>query len=282
MFKYAKYELKGTMKFLIGTIILALGASTGIQLYIKGEASNSLGYMGGMPKESAFTAFFLLALVFIFIGSLVAVMVYLISSYRRELYEDRGYLTFSLPLSGSQLLGSKLIVALFWGTVMGIAIIAYNYLLVQVLMGYNFFEYFWAVIRQIENWGFLLTGSIITSIMETAVTLLLIYFAITVSRVSIKSRKIGSMWFVLFIILTSVITYIQEVITKQLPMYLDLSTMKIIGQQEAYIMGVDSQFTGFISMQGVVSLPGLLFQIALIVGIFFATAYMLDRKIDIV
>ncbi len=280
MFKYVKYEMKGTMKFLIGAIILALGASTGIQLFIKREAGNTL--VGGMTVESDIIAFLLLVLGFILIGSLIGAMVYLISSYRKELYEDRGYLTFALPLSGGQLLGSKLLVALFWGTVMGLVIVIYNLILVQVIMGYNFFDDIWSIIKQIDNLGFLLTGSIITSLMESAVTLLLVYFAITVSRVSIKSRKIGSLWFLLFIILASVITYIQELIAKLMPMYLDLSTMGIIGQREAYIMGIDSQFGGTLSIQGVVSIPGLLFQILLIVGAFFATAYMLDKKIDIV
>jgi hypothetical protein len=282
MFKYAKYELRGTMKFLMGAIILALGASTGIQLFIRREAGNTLRYLGGMPRESELIAFLVVALVFVLIGSIIGGMVYLISSYRRELYEDRGYLTFSLPLSGGQLLGSKLIVALFWGTVMGISIILYNLILAQMLIGYNLFGELWKIAAQIDNFGFLFAGSVITSLMESAVTLLLVYFAITVSRVSIKSRKIGSLWFILFIVLTSIVTYIQEFIAKQLPMYLDLSRMEMIGQKEAYIMGIESQFGGTLSIQGVVSIPGLLFQIVLIAGAFIATAYMLERKIDIV
>jgi hypothetical protein len=280
MFKYAKYELRGTMKFLMGAIILALGASTGIQLFIRREVGNNL--TGGITGEPNILAFFLVAFVFILIGSLIGGMVYLISSYRRELYEDRGYLTFSLPLSGGQLLGSKLLVALFWGTVMGIVIILYNLVLAQMLIGYNLFEDIWSLARQIDNFGFLFTGSIITSLMESAITLLLVYFAITISRVSIKSRKIGSLWFILFIVLTSFVTYIQEFIAKQLPMYLDLSRMDIIGQKEAYIMGIESQFGGTLSIQGVVSIPGIIFQLLLIAGVFIATSYMLEKKIDIV
>lgn len=277
MFKYAKYELRGTMKFLMGAIILALGASTGIQLFIRRETRS-----GGMTLESDLMAFLMLALVFVVVGAIIGGMVYLISSYRKELYEDRGYLTFSLPLSGGQLLGSKLIVALFWGTVMGIAIILYNLVLAQILIGYNLFGEMWKIAGQIDNFGFLFAGSIVTSLMESAVTLLLVYFAITVSRVSIKSRKIGSLWFILFIVLTSIVTYIQEFIANQLPMYLDLSRMDIIGQKEAYIMGIDSQFGGTLSIQGVVSIPGLIFQLILIGGAFVATSYMLEKKIDIV
>lgn len=229
-----------------------------------------------------YAATLMLALVFVVLGSIVGGMVYLISSYRRELYEDRGYLTFSLPLSGGQLLGSKLIVALFWGTVMGISIILYNLILAQILFGHNLLGEMWKITGQIDNFGFLFTGSIITSLMESAVTLLLVYFAITVSRVSIKSRKIGSLWFILFIVLTSLVTYIQELIANHLPMYLDLSRMAIIGQKEVYIMGLDSQFGGTLSIQGVVSIPGLVFQILLIAGAFIATSYMLEKKIDIV
>jgi len=280
MFKYAKYELRGTMKFMIGALILALGASTGIQLFLIRTAGGLGG--SGMTGIVEYAATLMLALVFVVLGSIVGGMVYLISSYRRELYEDRGYLTFSLPLSGGQLLGSKLIVALFWGTVMGISIILYNLILAQILFGHNLLGEMWRITGQIDNFGFLFTGSIITSLMESAVTLLLVYFAITVSRVSIKSRKIGSLWFILFIVLTSLVTYIQELIANHLPMYLDLSRMAIIGQKEVYIMGLDSQFGGTLSIQGVVSIPGLVFQILLIAGAFIATSYMLEKKIDIV
>ena len=280
MFKYAKYELRGTMKFLMGAIILALGASTGIQLFIIRRA----GGLGGSWRTgiAEYAATLMLALVFIVLGSIIGGMVYLISSYRRELYEDRGYLTFSLPLSGGQLLGSKLLVALFWGTVMGISIVLYNLILAQILFGHNLLGEMLKITGQIDNFGFLFTGSIITSLMESAVTLLLVYFAITVSRVSIKSRKIGSLWFILFIVLTSIVTYIQEFIANHLPMYLDVSKMAIIGQKEAYIMGIDSQFGGTLSIQGVVSIPGLVFQLLLIAGAFVATSYMLEKKIDIV
>lgn len=280
MFKYAKYELRGTMKFMIGALILALGASTGIQLFLIRTAGGLGG--SGMTGIVEYAATLMLALVFVVLGSIVGGMVYLISSYRRELYEDRGYLTFSLPLSGGQLLGSKLIVALFWGTVMGISIILYNLILAQILFGHNLLGEMWKITGQIDNFGFLFTGSIVTSLMESAVTLLLVYFAITVSRVSIKSRKIGSLWFILFIVLTSLVTYIQELIANHLPMYLDLSRMAIIGQNEVYIMGLDSQFGGTLSIQGVVSIPGLVFQILLIAGAFIATSYMLEKKIDIV
>ncbi|HZH93287.1 MAG TPA: hypothetical protein VFD79_04225 [Tissierellaceae bacterium] len=280
MFKYAKYELRGTMKFMIGALILALGASTGIQLFLIRTAGGLGG--SGMTGIVEYAATLMLALVFVVLGSIVGGMVYLISSYRRELYEDRGYLTFSLPLSGGQLLGSKLIVALFWGTVMGISIILYNLILAQILFGHNLLGEMWKITGQIDNFGFLFTGSIVTSLMESAVTLLLVYFAITVSRVSIKSRKIGSLWFILFIVLTSLVTYIQELIANHLPMYLDLSRMAIIGQKEVYIMGLDSQFGGTLSIQGVVSIPGLVFQILLIAGAFIATSYMLEKKIDIV
>src|SRR5690554_2351521 len=280
MFKYAKYELRGTMKFMIGALILALDASTGIQLFLIRTAGGLGG--SGMTGIVEYAATLMLALVFVVLGSIVGGMVYLISSYRRELYEDRGYLTFSLPLSGGQLLGSKLIVALFWGTVMGISIILYNLILAQILFGHILLGEMWKITGQIDNFGFLSTGSIITSLMESAVTLLLVYFAITVSRVSIKSRKIGSLWFILFIVLTSLVTYIQELIANHLPMYLDLSRMAIIGQNEVYIMGLDSQFGGTLSIQGVVSIPGLVFQILLIAGAFIATSYMLEKKIDIV
>lgn len=282
MLKYAKYELKGTMKFLVGAILLALGASTGIQLFIKREAANTMNYLGGMPRETEFVAFLIVAMVFIMLGAFIGATVYLISSFRKELYEDRGYLTFSLPISGSQLLGSKLVVAVFWGLVMGVSILSYNIILAQILISSDIFRDIWSLFRYIENMEFLVVGSFLTGILETVVTILLVYFAITISRVSIRSRKIGSLWFVLFIIMSSLLSYFQNQITRALPMYLNLSTMSIVGQREAYILGVSQGMGGSISLMGLVSLPGILFQVLVAVAVFVATAYMLDHKIDLV
>lgn len=112
MFKFTKYEFLGTYKFLMGAIGLTLVASTAIQVFFKNQLDFTNNFSGSFEMLKIMP-FVMLAATFTFIGAFIAVAVYMISSFRKELYEDRGYLTFALPMTGSQLLASKLIVALF-------------------------------------------------------------------------------------------------------------------------------------------------------------------------
>ena len=281
MFKYAKYELLGTYKFLMGAIGLTIAASTAIQIFFKKQLDFTTDFSASIEMMQIMP-FVMLAATFIFIGAFIAVVVYLISSFRKELYEDRGYLTFALPMSGSQLLASKLIVALFWSIVMGFVVLFYNMLLARVIFGADWYNLMSDVIRQTEGLGKITVSYPLISLIETAGTLLLVYFTITISRVSIKSKKIGGFWFVLFLVLSSFFSYLQNSIADSVPLYLDISKMEFLSQNKLYFDNMNPESMMNLANVGVISISGLGFQIILIVGLFLATAYMLEKKVDLV
>ena len=111
---------------------------------------------------------------------------------------------------------------------------------------------------------------------------LLVYFTITISRVSIKSKKIGGFWFVLFLVLSSFFSYLQNSIADSVPLYLDISKMEFLSQNKLYFDNMNPESMMNLANVGVVSISGLGFQIILIVGLFLATAYMLEKKVDLV
>lgn len=98
-----KYEIKGTYKILLGILALVLILITGIYMYSR-DSSNFLN----------FGAIFMTLSVLVLFGTSLATFLYIVSSFKNELYEDRGYLTFTLPLTGNQIVGAKLLVAMFW------------------------------------------------------------------------------------------------------------------------------------------------------------------------
>lgn len=281
MFKYAKYEFLGTYKFLMGALLLAAGASTGIQLFFKNQLNFEKGNYGSFEMLQIMP-FVMIAASLTFIGVFIAVAVYLISSYRKELYEDRGYLTFALPMTGTQLLGSKLIVALFWSVTMGIVVLLYNMVLARLVFGSEWYNLMMDVLRQAEGLGRITVSYSLISIIETAATLLLVYFTITISRVSIKSKKIGGFWFVLFLVLSSFFSYLQNSIAESIPLYLNVSKMEFLSQNSLYFDNMNPESMMDLTNMGSISISGLGFQIILIVGLFLGTAYMLEKKVDLV
>lgn len=282
MLKFMNYEIKGTYKFILTLILAVLGASTGLQL-------SALNQMKG--KEIAFPTFLPIILVFVIFGAFVSAFFYIVSSFRKELYEDRGYLTFSLPLTGNQILGTKLWIALLWSAILGLSVVIYNLILGSLLFGTRWVEGF----KMIFSYIFvnLVLSMVLTGVLSGIITLLLVYFSMALSKVSIKNKKIGGLWFILFLILSGVVNYITLKVSGLIPYYLDLNTFKII----KHSMSIFSKSTGFSleilsggNMSGMLVATGnqillnvgaYVFSILVGLGTFFGTSYLIENKVEI-
>ena len=128
MKKYMKYEIKGTYKFILGILIVVLIASTVIQMnalnqvYEINQMDGSVTY----DNSTGFQILLVMTAALVIFGAYITAFFYIIGSFRKELYENRGYLTFTLPLTGNQILGSKLLVSMLWYFVLGAGMVIYN------------------------------------------------------------------------------------------------------------------------------------------------------------
>ncbi|WFA09071.1 hypothetical protein [Tissierella sp. Yu-01] len=289
MLKYMKYELKGTYKFMLAIILTVLGASTGLQIYAK-----NLFMSESSIQPNAISVLFITIMGFLIFGAFITALFYIIGSFRKELYEDRGYLTFSLPLTGNQILGSKTLIALMWAALLILFSLLYNFVLAMVLHGGIVFD------ELIDSFRFLFSlgvNDIIITIFLAFIfsgisTLLLIYFSIALSRVTIRNKKVGGMWFIIFLILNSLLAYLTVVSVEVFPFYFDMSNFKIIAESDlahymgnniGYIMSAGSN-SGMVvsSTNGVIlNIGSTLFSILMTIGIFLGTSYLIERKIDL-
>lgn len=288
MFKYMKYEIKGTYRFMGLLILTVLGASTGIQLF----AFNAIQRFSDGLGQGGFKTLNLLVVVLVLaiFGAFVTAIFYIIGSFRKELYEDRGYLTFSLPLTGNQILGAKTLTALMWAAILGLSALLYNLGLGSILFGTKWVEGFKYALNYIP-FNFILTLTF-TTILSSVITLLLIYFSITLSRVSIKNKKIGGLWFIIFLIINSLVGFVALKVSSILPYYLDLRTLKIIaneaifkdyGNLGMYVMSAGTDSGLFIASNDTIltNIGTLIFSILVAVGTFLGTSYLMERKIDL-
>lgn len=283
MIKYMKYEIQGTYKFILGLILTVLVASTGLQLYGLNSLNN---FNNSNTHDFPVEAFLVTLLVLVIFGAFITSLFYIIGSFRKELYEDRGYLTFTLPLTGKQILGSKLVIALMWIVILTLATILYNLLLGSLLFGATLIEQLmYLASMAIENLG-IVTVFTLSNIIGGVITLLLIYFSITLSKVSIRNKKLGGLWFIFFLILNSIISYVTFLVSYLVPYGIDLNSFSIISSNNAFNMGMTGSlfFTvmGVNSNQGIfLNIGSIIFSLLVVVGLFIGTSYLIENKIDI-
>lgn len=292
MLKFMKYEIKGTYKFILTLIITVLGASTGIQLYTLNTMNKfNKGLENGYSGAAMLPGFLPVLLGLVIFGAFVSAFFYIISSFRKELYEDRGYLTFSLPLTGKQVLGAKLWIALLWSVILGLSVVIYNLILGSLLFGTRWIEGFKMIFSQISANLVLSIG--FTAILSGISTLLLIYFAMTLSKVSIRNKKIGGLWFILFLVLSGVISYITVKVSLVIPYYLDLNTFKIISEtmlDNQMVSGMNFNVLSGGNMSGMMigsgdviflNIAAYVFSILVALATFFGTSYLIENKVEI-
>ena len=189
MGKLIKYELKGNYKIFCSlfTIIILLQG-----LFLTRIGHWKSGSIMGMT-------------VLVNIVLFITILIFIEKSFANEIYEDRGYLTFTLPVSGYKVLGSKIIVGLLWLLISGfISFISFK----TIINGLSGEDLIKIITSSVNIKQFVLLG-IIYAIVVLIMLLLTIYFSITLTRVAYKGKKIsGFIGFIVFIVLNFVISYI--------------------------------------------------------------------------
>lgn len=283
MRKYMKYEIKGSYKFILGIIAILIIASTLIQANLKSTITNFVDPMNMGMSMGTFKGLMVGVSVLVIFGAFLVAFFHIIGLFRKELYEDRGYLTFTLPLTGNQIVGSKLIVAILWFTVLGVSILTYNIILGLILFGGSWVELAKEIFTM-ANAGIFSLG--IVSILGSILTLLLIYFSIALSRVSIKNKKIGGIWFIVFIILNALSGYVTLKISSAIPYYLSLDGFKILHYYELNVLpgmadGINNIIILGNNYGAYINIVGTLSNIVMSIAAFLGTGYLIEKKIDL-
>lgn len=210
-------------------------------------------------------------MVILNIGAFFIMMGFNISSFTGELYEDKGYLTFTLPVRGSELLGVKLASSTMW------------MMLLSILLFFPIIHMFDITFTSILDVGTkndiynLLTLKnvlfmFIEGLFSYIVFLITAYFSIILSKAVLKDKKVGKLLaLIIFLALNTIYGLAQFVLIKVFPGSIEI------------IKGTSQKFSA-----GTLGLTGLNINIALIVfGIvmsiilFIIGSNMLDKKVDI-
>ncbi|MFY9214124.1 MAG: hypothetical protein ACOXZT_07290 [Tissierellaceae bacterium] len=286
MLKFIKYEIKGNYRFILGILALVLIASSIIQAVIfRDVRSGDITFSGGL-----FEGMISLVSILVLFGAALVAFINIVGSFKKELYEDRGYLTFTLPLSGHQILGAKLIVAFLWYTILNVVTGLYNLILATTI-----FKIEWStLIDLLGRYGgegivtilyrvFIL--SMISGIIMILYTLIFIYFSMTIGKISFRNVKIGGLWFIIFLVTFSLSNVVIGKLGNAFPIYLNMESLRLsnldLGMTNPVYYGSMSFFLkdmgNYININLIPDFLNIVFGCL----VFLATGYLLDRKIDL-
>nr|WP_317413677.1 hypothetical protein [uncultured Solibaculum sp.] len=226
---------------------------------------------------------------FLLVISAVAVIIftYIVVAVRffKSMYSQEGYLTMTLPVSSSNLLGAKVIVSLIWLIVSVLVCTGMVALLLLLLYSGNVDQFFSSVMA---TFGMVDVGVWLQYIAFLGGTLLVgmivflgqVFFAITLANTAAFQRySIVSAVF-LYLGISLVMGTIESVLTLFVPIGFQMTTegIRLVGSN---MMGMMVSPNSVTVSYAAVGLGGFVFQLVEIVGLFFGTSQLIKRKLCI-
>lgn len=252
MFKLIKYELIGRYKLIVGCFsIIAL-------LNIVMVVGFNFWWQGGM--EAAFVISLLLG----FLGMFV-VAVDSINIVRKDLYNDSGYLLFSLPQSGYSIMGAKFIVGIMEIVMFAVFQLLISFIFIAPMIKSEFWNLVNGLIQVFPDIVFILI-----LIFWGLITLfLMISFSLVLSKSILNTKKFGNLAsFGVFIAVAVVTGLIQKQLTR-IPWTAEFNLpFTNIGNLELS------------AVSNIINIPEMIFSIVLPVIFFVLAGFLIENKLE--
>ena len=197
--KLMKYDLRSGIRTfaLIWIGLAALAAINGLTLRIAFD-----GDIQSKLANFIITVLPMALLVALYVAMGIFMLVFIINRFYKGLLGDEGYLMFTLPVSVSEHIGSKLLTSMIFSVASAIVALLSGVLLMAVLTPLNFSDVaqaFQEAGRYLRvnplpaGTGWLVAEFAVYMLIGTAVTILQIYTAISIGHLAKKNRG----WFAL-------------------------------------------------------------------------------------
>lgn len=260
MFKLIKYEFKGNSRTL--SYLFAIGILLNLVLGV-----HPIG------RGIAVAAWLVIGIV---------MLASIVKDYSEFLYDDSAMLTFSLPISSDKFIISKLIYAVIILMLFIFCFYESSILAIKGAIPYRELREFVVVI--LKNPSFLFP-SILIMIFTIINFILSVFFSITLTKVSIKKRRLSSVVaFVIFVLFNSLCFYVKGVLFNLFPydFVINLKGTEIfynnsLGNFNMYFNSTLSIIDGRFH----IAIVGSLFTIAVMIGLISSVSYLVQKKVDI-
>lgn len=264
--KLLKYELKATSRVFIPLYIAILVVSIVNGLSLNLEILNIQGLAT-------------IVLMCLFISLFVITIVVTIQRFNKNLLKDEGYLMFTLPVSSKHLVLSKYLTSLIW-TFLSFVVAFLSFTIIFMIPTYKYFDFSYFI----NEFNLLFSNMLNLNILGQFIKIILlmiisytififnVYLALSVGQLPIFNRFRNVSSFIGFLVINLLISYAQNIVSL------------FVNDASVNIEAIDNINYAISSVTSIVSKGlniAIVINIIIILVLFFATTYILDKKLNL-
>ena len=260
--KLLKYELKATSRVFIPLYIAILVVSIVNGLSLNLEILNIQGLAT-------------IVLMCLFISLFVITIVVTIQRFNKNLLKDEGYLMFTLPVSSKHLVLSKYLTSLIW-TFLSFVVAFLSFTIIFMIPTYKYFDFSYFINEFNLLFSNMLNLNILGQFLKIILLMIIsytififnVYLALSVGQLPIFNRFRNISSFIGFLVINLLISYVQN----------------IVDNAFVNIEAIDNVNYSIDSISSIVSKGlnvAIIINIIIILVLFFATSYILNKKLNL-
>ena len=260
--KLLKYELKATSRVFIPLYIAILVVSIVNGLSLNLEILNIQGLAT-------------IVLMCLFISLFVITIVVTIQRFNKNLLKDEGYLMFTLPVSSKHLILSKYLTSLIW-TFLSFVVAFLSFTIIFMIPTYKYFDFSYFINEFNLLFSNMLNLNILGQFLKIILLMIIsytififnVYLALSVGQLPIFNRFRNVSSFIGFLVINLLISYAQNIVDNA------FVNIEAIDNINYAINSVTSIVSKGLNIAIVINL-------IIILVLFFATTYILDKKLNL-
>ena len=264
--KLLKYELKATSRVFIPLYIAILVVS------IVNGLSLNLEILNIQCLDT-------IVLMCLFISLFVITIVVTIQRFNKNLLKDEGYLMFTLPVSSKYLVLSKYLTSLIW-TFLSFVVAFLSFTIIFMIPTYKYFDFSYFI----NEFNLLFSNMLNLNILGQFIKIILlmiisytififnVYLALSVGQLPIFNRFRNVSSFIGFLVINLLISYAQNIVSL------------FVNDASVNIEAIDNINYAINSVTSIVSKGlniAIVINLIIILVLFFATTYILDKKLNL-
>ena len=264
--KLLKYELKATSRVFIPLYIAILVVSIVNGLSLNLEILNIQGLAT-------------IVLMCLFISLFVITIVVTIQRFNKNLLKDEGYLMFTLPVSSKYLVLSKYLTSLIW-TFLSFVVAFLSFTIIFMIPTYKYFDFSYFINEFNLLFSNMLNLNILGQFLKIILLMIIsytififnVYLALSVGQLPIFNRFRNVSSFIGFLVINLIISYAQNIVSL------------FVNDASVNIEAIDNINYAINSVTSIVSKGlniAIVINIIIILVLFFATTYILDKKLNL-
>lgn len=264
--KLLKYELKATSRVFIPLYIAILVVSIVNGLSLNLEILNIQGLAT-------------IVLMCLFISLFVITIVVTIQRFNKNLLKDEGYLMFTLPVSSKHLVLSKYLTSLIW-TFLSFIVAFLSFTIIFMIPTYKYFDFSYFINEFNLLFSNMLNLNILGQFLKIILLMIIsytififnVYLALSVGQLPIFNRFRNVSSFIGFLVINLLISYAQNIVSL------------FVNDASVNIEAIDNINYAISSVTSIVSKGlniAIVINLIIILVLFFATTYILDKKLNL-